>query len=54
MKYKVRATEMNFLQEIEIEADSDEEAKESYREKWENGQISSDDSDLEITVEGGC
>ena len=51
MKYKVRATERNFLEEIELEADSGEEAKKRYREKWEKGEVASDDCELEITME---
>lgn len=50
-KYQVRATSLDFLQEIEIEAESEEKAEQKYREIWQNGELITIDHDLEVTVE---
>jgi len=51
--YKVRATSLDFLQELEIEAESEEKAEQKYREIWEKGELITIDHDLDVTVEGG-
>lgn len=39
MKYKVRAKEISYLEEREIEANDPLEAEEKYTELWESGEI---------------
>ena len=51
--FKVRATGMEFLPEIAINAESDEDAEEIYRSKLENGELEAYGYDLEIKIEGG-
>ena len=51
--YQVRATGMEFLRQLEIEADSEQQAEDIYRKKWENGEIPAEGYDLEVTVEEG-
>ena len=50
-RYKVRATEYLFLPEIEIEAESEDKAKEIYHNKWERGQLANNNGELEIMIE---
>ena len=47
-KYKVQATGMEFLEEVEIEADSEYEAINIYQEKWNNGLIVSNNYELVV------
>ena len=50
-KYKVRGTELGFLQEFEIEAENESDAEENYYEKWIKGELTVCDGDLEIVTE---
>ena len=50
--FKIRAVETGYLKELEIEADTEEQAEEIYRAKWFEGQIETVDSDLELFIEG--
>ena len=50
-RYRVRAMEQMFLPEIEIEAESEDEAKDSYRRKWMQGELPANSGDLDITAE---
>ena len=52
-KYKITAIGTEFLQEVEIEADSKEAAEKEYREMWENGELYAMDYELNMTVKGG-
>ena len=51
--YKVRAVGTEFLQEVEIEADSEATAKQEYRDMWESGELNANDYELNIKVVGG-
>jgi hypothetical protein len=50
-KYKVRGVGTEFLQEVEIEAKSEELAKEEFRDMWENGELHAMDYELDIKIE---
>ena len=50
-KYKVRGVGTEFLQEVEIEAKSEELAKEEFQNMWENGELHAMDYELEIKTE---
>jgi hypothetical protein len=49
--YKVVATGTEFLKELKIEAKSEEDAEEIYRNKWSDGLIHSTYYELEIVAE---
>ena len=50
-QYKTSGRETCFLREITVEAESESDAEEAFREKWMNGEIDVCDSDLAVTVE---
>jgi hypothetical protein len=50
--YKIRAVETGYLKELEMEADTEEEAEEIYRNKWFEGEIETVDSDFELFTDG--
>jgi hypothetical protein len=50
--FKIRAVETGYLKELEIEADTEDQAEEIYRAKWFEGEIETVDSDLELFIEG--
>ena len=51
--YKIKAIGTEFLQEVEIEADSKDAAEKEYQDMWENGELHAMDYELNITVKGG-
>ena len=51
--YKVRAVGTEFLQETEIDAESEDAAKQEYRDMWENGELHANDYELKLIIEGG-
>jgi hypothetical protein len=50
--FKIRAVETGYLKELEIQADTEEQAEGIYRSKWFEGEIETVDSDLELFIEG--
>jgi hypothetical protein len=52
-KYKVRGIGTEFLQEVEIEADSKDAAEQEFQDMWENGELYAMNYELKINVEGG-
>ena len=50
-KYKVRAVGTEFLQETEIEAENEDAAEQEYRDMWENGELNTNDYELNIFIE---
>jgi len=51
MKFKVSGKNIEYLNEVEIEADNEEQAEEKYYEMWEEGMILVGSSDLEVESE---
>ena len=50
--YKIKAVETNYLKELEIEANSEEDAEEHYRHKWREGELEVVDFDFELFLKG--
>ena len=51
-KFKVKAYTVEFYED-EVEAENEEEAKEKFMEKWENAEISNDETQFFFDDEDG-
>ena len=51
MKYTISGSNIEYLESREIEAKSEQEAKEKYQELWEEGELLSSNSDFEMEAE---
>ena len=50
-KYKVELTERVYHDPMVIEAESEDDAERNARDAWENGEITTSESDLRFNVE---